>query len=324
MISCPYTPQQNGIAKRKHRHVIETAVTLLTEANLPTQFWYHACTHAAFLINRMPSRNLSMQSPYQVVFGLEPEIQHLKVFGTAVYPFLRPYNENKLQKRSIQCVFLGYMMGYKGVACYNISTGKLIISRHVVHDEEVFPYKGKVITEMQNSVKSTQHNPHNPSAPIVIHMPFPNDNGYAGHVMEVQNETANTSVQASDSPEVSGANLQSSSHRDGSHSLDQHLSSHRDGSHSPDQHDSSPHHHSGISTSIFPMLPIHHNSQLEVILPISPLTSSSSEYLLDAIPENVVQTRLRTGAIERKNYAALVSFCPQLQSLQVTDEDPFV
>ncbi|KAI5321825.1 hypothetical protein L3X38_030897 [Prunus dulcis] len=53
-LSCPSTPQQNGLAERKNRHVIETALTLLVPANLPGQFWYHAVAHAAYLINFMP------------------------------------------------------------------------------------------------------------------------------------------------------------------------------------------------------------------------------------------------------------------------------
>ncbi|KAM1051317.1 hypothetical protein EV2_033841 [Malus domestica] len=50
-ISCPYTPQQNGLVERKHRHIIETAITLLTAASLPHKFWYHVVAHAVFLLN---------------------------------------------------------------------------------------------------------------------------------------------------------------------------------------------------------------------------------------------------------------------------------
>lgn len=35
LISCPHTPQQNGIVERKHRHIIETVVTLLSTTSLP-------------------------------------------------------------------------------------------------------------------------------------------------------------------------------------------------------------------------------------------------------------------------------------------------
>ncbi|CAL9008157.1 unnamed protein product [Prunus brigantina] len=130
-LSCPYTPQQNGLAERKNRHLIETSITLLIAAHLPSQFWFHDVAHAAYLINRMPSKGLDLQSPYYRLFGLVPDITHVKVFGTAIYPYLRPYTKHKLQPRTAQCVFLGYAPGYKGVICYNPFTGKLSTSIRV-------------------------------------------------------------------------------------------------------------------------------------------------------------------------------------------------
>ncbi|KAI5343142.1 hypothetical protein L3X38_011018 [Prunus dulcis] len=131
---------QNGLAERKNCHVIEIALTLLVPANLPGQFWYHAVAHAASLINFMPSIALGNQSPFQKLFDKPPPLQHLRVFGTAVYPYIRPFNEHKLQSRTVQCVFMGYSQGYKGVICYNTTTHRFLLSRHVVHDESVFPF----------------------------------------------------------------------------------------------------------------------------------------------------------------------------------------
>ena len=37
-ISCPYTPQQNGLVERKHRHLVETTITLLSQALMPTAY----------------------------------------------------------------------------------------------------------------------------------------------------------------------------------------------------------------------------------------------------------------------------------------------
>ncbi|KAM1135223.1 hypothetical protein TB2_044217 [Malus domestica] len=54
-MSCPYTPKQNGLAKRKNRHIVETAITLLQQASLPSKFWFHACAITTYLINRMPT-----------------------------------------------------------------------------------------------------------------------------------------------------------------------------------------------------------------------------------------------------------------------------
>ncbi|KAM1763221.1 hypothetical protein ACFX11_002585 [Malus domestica] len=54
---------------------------------------------------------------------------------------IRSFNKNKLELRSAQCVFLGFAHGYKGVICYDIKTRKFILSRHVLHDEDVYPFK---------------------------------------------------------------------------------------------------------------------------------------------------------------------------------------
>ncbi|KAH0764298.1 hypothetical protein KY285_000169 [Solanum tuberosum] len=59
-ISCPNTPEQNGVAERKHRHIVETGLTLLLHANLPLFLWVEAFVTAVFLINRLPSSVLKM------------------------------------------------------------------------------------------------------------------------------------------------------------------------------------------------------------------------------------------------------------------------
>ena len=41
-LSCPYTPQQNGVVERKHRHVVETTVTMLSQASMPSSYWSFA------------------------------------------------------------------------------------------------------------------------------------------------------------------------------------------------------------------------------------------------------------------------------------------
>jgi hypothetical protein len=38
-VSCPHTHQQNGAIERKHRHIVETGLALLSHAHLPLKFW---------------------------------------------------------------------------------------------------------------------------------------------------------------------------------------------------------------------------------------------------------------------------------------------
>jgi len=63
--SCVRTPQQNGIAEWKNRHILEVARALLFTSHMKNNFWGDAILTSAFLINRMPSRILSFATPLQ-------------------------------------------------------------------------------------------------------------------------------------------------------------------------------------------------------------------------------------------------------------------
>jgi transposase InsO family protein len=99
-ISCPYTHQQNGAVERKHRHIVETGLALLSHASVPISYWDDAFVTACYLINRMPTSSLQNKSPFEVLFKKSPDYSFLRVFGSACWPNLRPYNSNKLQPRS--------------------------------------------------------------------------------------------------------------------------------------------------------------------------------------------------------------------------------
>jgi hypothetical protein len=153
--SCPYTLEQNGLAERKHRHIVETIVTLLQSAKLPSSFWTFACQVAVYLINRMPTPVLSYCSPFEMLFGTPPLLTHLKVFGYSCFPLLRPYIQSKLQAKTTECVFLGYASKYKGFICFDVLNGRFYISRHVVFDESRFPYTHLSLLPKHNPVPSS-------------------------------------------------------------------------------------------------------------------------------------------------------------------------
>jgi hypothetical protein len=139
-VSCPHAHQQNGSAERKHRHIVEVGLSLLAHASMPLKFWDEAFATTVFLINRLPSRVIQGQTPFERLFTNPLDYSFLRTFGCACWPNLRPYNTRKLQFRSIQCVFLGYSDMHKGFKCLEPSTGRVYVSRDVVFDEHVFPF----------------------------------------------------------------------------------------------------------------------------------------------------------------------------------------
>ena len=135
--SCTDTPEQNGVAERKHRHIVETARSILLSAYVPSVFWDEAVLTIVHIINRIPSSHISSLSPFEKLYGYTPDYSSLRVFGYTCF-VLKPYVEHsKLSSRSALCVFLGYREGQKGYRCFDPVAQKLYVSRHVVFLEHI-------------------------------------------------------------------------------------------------------------------------------------------------------------------------------------------
>lgn len=157
-VSCPYPQEQNGAVERRNRIIIEKGLSLLAQSSLPQIFWEHAFKTATYLHNRTITPLLSYQSPYQKLYHKSPDYCFLITFGCLCYPFLRPYNTHKLDFRSLPCVFLGYSVAHKGYLCFHKPTSRIYISRHVVFNEDVFPYSlhaGPTVPTLSTSPQPT-------------------------------------------------------------------------------------------------------------------------------------------------------------------------
>ncbi|TXG48014.1 hypothetical protein EZV62_027308 [Acer yangbiense] len=138
--SCPHSHQQNGIAERKHRHLVEVGLTLLAHAHMPLKFWVEAFHTAAVLINNLPTPVLNFQVPFQILFQKRSNYHFFKSFGCACYPYLRPFSKQKFGFHTSKCVFIGYSIHHKGYKCLH-STGRVYVSRNVIFNELEFPFK---------------------------------------------------------------------------------------------------------------------------------------------------------------------------------------
>jgi hypothetical protein len=104
------------------------------------KFWDEAFMAATFLINRLPSKVIDNQTPFERLLQQKPDYLSLRTFGCACWPNLRPYNRHIHELRSKQCAFLGYSNLHKGYKCLDFQSGRVYISRDVIFDEEVFPF----------------------------------------------------------------------------------------------------------------------------------------------------------------------------------------
>lgn len=139
-MSCPHTSPQNGKAESMLRSLNNIVRSLLFQASLPSSFWVEALHTATHLINRHPTKTLQHHTPYFALYGAHPSYTHLRVFGCNCYPNISATTPHKLAPRSVMCVFLGYPPNHKGYRCFDPVSNRVIISRHVVFDEHVFPF----------------------------------------------------------------------------------------------------------------------------------------------------------------------------------------
>lgn len=172
LTSPPHTPEHNGLAERRHRHIVETGLALLTHSQIPTTYWSYAFATTVFLINRMPTPILSFQSPYQKLFAQTPNYNKLKVFGSLCFPWLKPYNSHKLHPKSLPCVFLGYSLTQSAYLCLEPKSHRIYVSLHVVFDETKFPFQSFSMT-LSNSVDDSQSPSSSAPPHTIIHLSSP-------------------------------------------------------------------------------------------------------------------------------------------------------
>ena len=139
-LSCPGTPEQNSIAERKHRHVVELGLAMMLHASMPKRYWVESFLTSIYLINLLPSPSLDMHTPHYLFYERQPTYDYFRTFGCQCYPHLRSYMKDKLEPRSLPCIFMGYSDKHKGYRCLHVSSGRVYISRHLVFDEVKFPF----------------------------------------------------------------------------------------------------------------------------------------------------------------------------------------
>ncbi len=75
----PKTPEQNGVAERQNRTLVETirSIIMLADSKLPHKFWAEALSTAVYLRNRSPTRALPGITPYEAWMNTKPKVEHL-------------------------------------------------------------------------------------------------------------------------------------------------------------------------------------------------------------------------------------------------------
>ncbi|KAJ9515261.1 hypothetical protein QJQ45_002392 [Haematococcus lacustris] len=131
--SAPYSPEQNGSAERLNRTLIEKVRCMLYTAGLPARLWTEAVRTANHLRNLSPMRGKGA-TPWELFFGVKPDISALRVFGATAYAHVPQHMRSKLEGKAVQGVLVGYEMGSKAYRVL-VPGGRIIVTKDVVFDE---------------------------------------------------------------------------------------------------------------------------------------------------------------------------------------------
>ncbi|GJX96803.1 putative ribonuclease H-like domain-containing protein [Tanacetum coccineum] len=137
------TPQQNGVAERKNRTLIEAARTMLADSLLPIQFWAEAVNTACYVLNRVLVTKPQMKTPYEILMGRSPNISFMRPFGCPLTILNTLDQLGKFDGKSEEGYLLGYSTSSKGFRVYNRVTRKVQDCLHVDFLENQENQKGK-------------------------------------------------------------------------------------------------------------------------------------------------------------------------------------
>ncbi|GJX72434.1 retrotransposon protein, putative, ty1-copia subclass [Tanacetum coccineum] len=127
----PYTPQHNGVSERRNRTLLDMVRSMMSQTTLPKSFWDYALETAARILNMVPTKKVE-KTPYEVWHGQAPKLSYLKVWGCeALVKRDTLTKPDKLEPRSIKCIFIGYpkeTMGYSFY--YPPEINKVLVARN--------------------------------------------------------------------------------------------------------------------------------------------------------------------------------------------------
>ncbi|BBG94371.1 ABC-2 type transporter family protein [Prunus dulcis] len=151
--TCPQTPQQNGVAERKNRHLLETARALLIDGHVPRHHWDDAVVTAVHLINRMPSGVLNFKTPLQVLaqHGPLPSVLVLTLAFLAVWP---SFISTKINEANL--IHVRFVKGYR---CYHPPTRRTYVTLDVTFlESDMFFYDPASNSTLQGEIPSEELN----------------------------------------------------------------------------------------------------------------------------------------------------------------------
>jgi hypothetical protein len=136
-LTTPYNPQQNGVAERKNRTIMEVVKTMIHDQDLPMHLWDEAARTTVYVQNILSHSALGFKTPEEIFSGKKPKVSHLKIFGCPVFVHILKERRTKLDPSGKKGIFVGYSEVSKAFRIYIPGYHHIEIIIDVTFDEDV-------------------------------------------------------------------------------------------------------------------------------------------------------------------------------------------
>ncbi|GKA86974.1 retrovirus-related pol polyprotein from transposon TNT 1-94 [Tanacetum coccineum] len=114
VFSIARTPQQNGVAERKNKTLIEATRTILADLLLPTTFWAKAINTACYIQNRVLITKPHSKTPYELLVGRSQNLDFMRPFGCPVTILNTLDHLGKFEGKADEGFLVGYSINRSG------------------------------------------------------------------------------------------------------------------------------------------------------------------------------------------------------------------
>jgi hypothetical protein len=152
------TPEQNGVAERLNRTLLEHTWAMLMTAQLPKKLWPETIHHAIWIKNHMSTRTLNGRTPYEALNNVKPDLTDLPEWGARVY--MLKTNAGKLDQKGIEGRWVGYSGASKGHHIYGANK-QITVERNVTFDNSVLTIPNPILIAGEYNDHSQKNNNQN-------------------------------------------------------------------------------------------------------------------------------------------------------------------
>jgi len=203
----PGTPQQNGVAERRNRTLMDMVRSMMSNSSLPKSLWMYALKTVVYLLNRIPSKAVP-KTPFELWTGRKPSLRHLHVWGCQAEARVYNPHEKKLDSRTVSGYFIGYPEKSKGYRFYCPNHSSRIVETGNAKFIENGEVSGSVerqsveINEVRVNISLPMNVP--TSTPITNVVPLVEEhfNNVEQHLGETLQEGTNSQVSDANEPQT--------------------------------------------------------------------------------------------------------------------------